>query len=324
MSNPAVLIALVFVATLGLLLSAGYFLIAAPLARHKLRTRVTVPMPSVATKDNVTAEIMRRATLSDIPALSRVLAQIQLVAKLEFFLRQAAVRIQVATFVMIVAAAAVGTWMMVQLSHMGLGIALIFTVIAGAMPFMVVAYKRQLRFRKFQEQFPDAIDLLARAVRAGHAFTTAFSLIGSEMSDPIAEEFRATYQQQNLGLPLRDAFINLTVRVPLADVRIFVTALQIHRESGGNLGEILDNLSSVIRERFKILREIQTVTAEARLSMYALMVMPLCAGVLLYLANPTYLMPLFEDALGFQMVLAAGVMQLVGYLIIRRIVRIKV
>src|SRR5262249_22512791 len=158
------------------------------------RTRVTVPTPSLATKDNVTAEIMRRATLSDIPALSRVLAQIQLIAKLEFFLRQAAVRMQVITFVMIVAAAAVGTWMVVQLSHMGFAIALIFTAIAAAMPFMVVAYKRQLRFKKFQEQFPDAIDLLARAVRAGHAFTTAFSLIGSEMSDPIAEEFRTTYQ----------------------------------------------------------------------------------------------------------------------------------
>src|SRR5262249_27485970 len=141
------------------------------------------------------------------------------------------------------------------------------------------------------EQFPDAIDLLARAVRAGHAFTTAFSLIGEEMADPIAEEFKVTYRQQNLGLPLREAFANLTQRIPLSDVQIFVTALQIQRESGGNLGEILDNLATVIRERFKILREVRVITAEARLSMYALTAMPFVAGILMYLGNPEYMMP---------------------------------
>src|SRR5262249_37038514 len=132
--------------------------------------------------------------------------------------------------------------------------------LAAAVPFGVTAVLRRLRFNKFEEQFPEATDLLGRAVRAGHAFTTGFELIGKELPDPVAEEFRITFQQQHLGLPLRDALKNMTVRVPLPDVRIFVSALQIQRESGGNLGEILDTISTVIRERFKLQRQVRVYT----------------------------------------------------------------
>jgi len=323
--SPAILIALVFIATLGLFISAAYFLVIAPMAKQKLKARVTAaPPPVLAREDDVNSEILRRGMLSDIPAVSRFLAEIPSIAKLEFFLQQAAIRMKVARFLMTVAGAAFVGWVVTLLLNTGFILSLVVAALAGAAPFMVASQKRQRRFKKFEEQFPDAIDLLARAVRAGHAFTTAFSLIGNEMADPIAEEFRTTFSQQNLGLPFRDAFANLTVRAPLPDVQIFVTALQIQRESGGNLGEILDNLSAVIRERFKILREVRSITAEARLSMYALTVMPFGAGLMMYLANPGYIAPLFTDPLGHQMLAIAGVMQLAGYLIIRKIVKIKV
>ena len=133
-----------------------------------------------------------------------------------------------------------------------------------------------------------------------------------------------TYRQQQLGLPLRDALANMAVRVPLPDVRIFVSAIQIQRDSGGNLGEILDNLSTVVRERFKILREVQVLTAEGRLSMYVLISLPFGVAFLLYLANPTYMRPLFTDSMGQTALLIAAVNQLIGYVIIRKLVRIKV
>jgi len=201
---------------------------------------------------------------------------------------------------------------------------LVVAICAASLPFLVVQYRRQRRFARFEEQFPDAMELLSRAVRAGHAFTTAFSLIAEEMADPVAEEFRATYQQQNLGMPLRDALHNMAERMPLPDVKIFIAALEIQRDSGGNLGEILNNLSGVIRERFKILREVQVLTAEGRLSMYVLTAMPFIVLFLLYLTNPGYLTPLFTDPIGLRLLWGAAVMQFIGYLIIRKMVRIKV
>src|SRR5256885_1866548 len=151
---------------------------------------------------------------------------------------------------------------------------------------------RQRRFNKFEEQFPEALDLLGRAVRAGHAFTTGFELIGNELPPPVSEEFRITFQQQKLGVPFRDAMQNMALRVPLPDVLIFVSSLQIQRESGGNLGEILDTMSNVVRERFKLRRQIQIFTAEGRLSSYVLTALPFAALALLYFVQRDYVMPM--------------------------------
>ena len=148
------------------------------------------------------------------------------------------------------------------------------------------------RLARFDEQFPDAIDLLARAVRAGHAFTTGFELIAAEMPEPVAGEFRIVYDQQQLGLPLREALDQLALRVPSGDVMVFVSALQIQRETGGNLAEILDKLSHVIRERFKLHRQIRVFTAEGRMSLWVLIAVPFVAGLGMFVVNRDYLMPL--------------------------------
>ncbi|TDI17787.1 MAG: type II secretion system F family protein, partial [Acidobacteria bacterium] len=206
------------------------------------------------------------------------------------------------------------SWHLIGLSALG----------AALIPLLVVSVKRNQRFSKFEELFPDALDLLARAVRAGHAFTTGFELIATEMPEPVAEEFRITYDQQNLGLPLREALQNLIERVPGGDVRLFVTALQIQRESGGNLAEILDNLSEVIRARFTLYRHIKTVTAEGRMSLYFLMVLPIATGILMYLTNPDYMTPLFQEPLGHQLLEVAAGLQILGYFVIRKITSMTV
>ncbi len=157
---------------------------------------------------------------------------------------------------------------------------------------------RTKRFQKFEEKFPEAIDTLARAVRAGHAFTTALEMIANEVSEPVAGEFRQLYEEQKFGLPVRDALLNLADRVPLVDVKFFVTAVMLQRETGGNLAEILDNLSYVIRERFKILRQVRVHTAQGRLTMVLLMALPPTIVVIMLIVNPGFIHPLFTDPWG--------------------------
>jgi tight adherence protein B len=183
---------------------------------------------------------------------------------------------------------------------------------------------RTRRFQKFEAKFPEAIDTLARAVRAGHAFTTALEMIANEVSEPVAGEFRQLYEEQKFGLPVRDALLNLADRIPLVDVKFFVTAVMLQRETGGNLAEILDNLSYVIRERFKILRQVRVHTAQGRLTMVLLMALPPTIVVLMLMLNPGFIRPLFTDPLGHALIVGGITLQTMGYFVIRRIIRIQV
>ena len=166
-------------------------------------------------------------------------------------------------------------------------------VIGAFLPYSVVSYRRQKRFEKFEELFPEAIDTLARAVRAGHAFTTAIEMISNEIAEPLAGEFRKLFEEQKFGMPVRDALMNLTERVPLVDVKFFVTAVMLQRETGGNLAEILDNLSYVIRERFKIQRQVRVHTAQGRLTMALLMGMPPTVVAILSVFSPDFVTHFF-------------------------------
>jgi tight adherence protein B len=320
----AILTVLIFLVSFGLVISGAYFFIIVPMARKKLRTRLEAVQQTKSQLAELDAEILRRETLSDIPGLNQLLARIPVIPKLELFLQQAAVKMQVFMFLLIMMWIGLAAVVIGVVANLPMPFLIMVTIGAAASPVVVVAVMRSRRLAKFEELFPDAMDLLARAVRAGHAFTTAFSLIGDEMPDPLGEEFRIAYRQQNLGLPLRDALGNLAIRVPLSDVRVFVSALQVQRDSGGNLGEILDNLSYVMRERFKVLRQVRTLTAEGRLSMYTLIAMPFVTATLIYLANPEYMKPLFTDPWGQKGLMGAGISILFGYLVIRKIIRIKV
>jgi tight adherence protein B len=178
--------------------------------------------------------------------------------------------------------------------------------------------------RQFEEHFPEAIDLLNRAIRAGHAFTTGLGMIASEAPEPIAGEFRTTFEEQNFGLPLRDVLKNLSERVPLIDVRFFVTALLIQKETGGNLSEILENLSRVIRDRFRIYREVRTKSAHGRLTAGILIALPPLMVIGLGIVNPHYIKVLIEDPLGPKILWAGAIMQIIGSMLLWKIIHIEV
>ena len=201
--------------------------------------------------------------------------------------------------------------------------------IAGAavgtvLPTVWLMRQRTIRKNKFEEQFPEALDLLSRAIRAGHAFQTAMGMVADEMPAPVGPEFKKTFDQQNYGLPLPEALKSMTDRMPLIDVRFFVTAVLIQRETGGNLSEILDNLAHVVRERFKVLRQVRVHTAHGRFTGYVLLALPAALSVALSFINPEHMDLLFRNSMGQSMLMGAVVMQTIGFFWIRRVINIEV
>jgi tight adherence protein B len=193
-----------------------------------------------------------------------------------------------------------------------------------SVPFLVLRSKRTRRLRTFEEAFPEALDLISRALKAGHAFATGLKMVADEMAEPIGPEFRKTFDEQNFGLPLKDSLENLTLRVPLLDMKFFATAVLIQRETGGNLSEILENLAHVVRERFKILRQVRVYTAHGRLTGYVLLALPAVLAIALSFINPEHMNMLFRERLGQMMLMAAIVMQFFGFMWIRQVVKIEV
>jgi len=202
--------------------------------------------------------------------------------------------------------------------------ALLGAVFGMFAPYAILLHKRSKRFKKFEEQFPEALDLLSRAIRAGHALQTALGMVAEELGEPVGPEFKRTFDQQNFGLPLRDALNELAERVAILDVRFFVTAVLIQRDTGGNLAEILDNLAHVVRERFKIRRQIRVHTAHGRFTGYVLLALPAALAMALSVINPEHMQLLFREHLGQMMLMGAIVMQTIGFLWIRQVIKIEV
>jgi tight adherence protein B len=269
-------------------------------------------------------KLVRDEMLSDVPVLHRMLLQWSWSTQLREFIGQAGMKIKPGQLLVGSLAAAVAAGIVFYGLYGSLLFALAAAVLAAAIPFLVISIKRQRRIHAFEKHFPEALDLLARAVRAGHAFNTGLEMIGKELAEPVAGEFRTTFDEQNFGLPLRDALLNFSERVPLIDVRFFVTALLIQKETGGNLAEILDNLARVIRERFRIYGEVRVRTAQGRLTAMILMGLPPMMIVLLGVANPSYIRPLFDDPVGPWLLAAAFTLQAVGSALLWKIVHIKV
>ena len=318
------LASLVFLVTLGLCVSGVYFLLERPAAKKRFRARLTSMQQSLGPGGSGGVSLLRDDALSDIPVLNWILQRLPPVVKLQTLLAQAGMTTPVGTVILMCLSLALLAFLGGLLVQMPALLTLMLAAGAGSAPLVVVLVKRERRFARFEELFPDAIDLLARAVRAGHAFTTGFELIANETPEPLASEFRIAYEQQNLGMPLREALENLVTRVPSPDVRFFVSALQIQRESGGNLAEILDKLSYVIRERFKILRQVKVFTAEARMSLYILTAVPPITALLMYLVNREYILTLFQTPMGQKMLAVAILLQVSGFFVMRQITRLKV
>jgi tight adherence protein B len=325
--GPWLVPVLMFLIGIGVVLGAYAIVVWLPGASARRRidqriSEVTTPYQSVDT--STAAHIVKRGAQGMIPALDRAADGTPWGSGSAKLIEQAGLKMGVSTLLLaclvttvIGAFAATAVFRLTVASIPG-------ALIGGALPYLVLMRKRTLRMRRFEEQFPEALDLLSRAIRAGHAFTTAVGMVADEAPDPIGPEFKKTFDEQNFGLPLKDALGNLGQRVPLIDVHFFVTAVLIQRETGGNLSEILDNLSHVVRERFKILRQVRVYTAHGRLTGYVLLALPAALAVALFFINPEHMDLLFKERMGQMMLLGAAVMQTIGYFWIRQVVKIEV
>ena len=316
---------LVFVAV-----SLGGFVVFSLLDERKSRARTL--KDRLATTEGVDTRkqlddiaLLRDEMLSEIPAFDNLLRRSDRVSALQKLLSQADLKIRAGNFLLLCLGCGVVVSLIVySASHKTLIFAWVGFLVGCFIPYSYASYARTKRFNEFEELFPEAIDTLARAVRAGHAFTTALEMIADEISEPVATEFRKLFEEQKFGLPVREALTNLVDRVPLVDVKFFVTAVMLQRETGGNLAEILDNLSYVIRERFKILRQVRVYTAQGRLTMLLLMGMPPIIIMGMMFMNPSFIQPLFTDPIGHAMLVIGICLQTVGYFVIRKIIRIQV
>ncbi|HUK17534.1 MAG TPA: type II secretion system F family protein [Bryobacteraceae bacterium] len=315
---------LVFAVVAALAFAIGSLLDQRSARARLLRDRLAAVQKAAERKPSEELALLRDEMLSEIPALDTLLRRSARVSNLQSLLSQADLNLRAGNMLIICMVSAV----LFAAVALVLGGSAVFGwagLMAGALlPYSYASYRRTKRFQKFEELFPEAIDTLARAVRAGHAFTTALELIATEVADPISTEFRKLFEEQKFGLPVRDALLNLTERVPLVDVKFFVTAVMLQRETGGNLAEILDNLSYMIRERFKIMRQVRVFTAQGRLTMALLMALPPLIVIVMLTMNPSFIRPLFTDPIGHTLIVGGIALQTLGYFVIRRVIRIQV
>jgi tight adherence protein B len=239
-------------------------------------------------------------------------------------LKQADMEMKVGTFILL-SCILFGLAMLAgALLHWPFVVAILFGAFLFVVPTIVVNARKNLRMKKFILYFPEALEMFARSLRAGHSFTGAIQLVGQEMPDPIGPEFQKVFDEQNLGIPLKSALVGMINRIDLLDVKFFVTAVLIQRETGGNLAEIIDKISYVIRERFRIQGQLKIHTAQARLTGIVLAFLPIAVAFILFLMSPGYMKPLWEEPAGRSMIVSAIIMQIAGILVIRKIIRIKI
>jgi len=268
--------------------------------------------------------ILRDRSLSGIDPLQRVLLRLHVGGKLKRLVEQADVKMKTGTLVLAVGVFSLVGFLLGVAFRLGILGGVAVGALAAFVPVLVVMRIRTRRFRRFEAQFPDAIDLLARAIRAGHAFNTGIKMVADEMPDPVAKEFQRVFEEQNYGLPMKNALMNLLDRVSLLDLKLFVVAVQIQRQSGGNLAELLGKIATTIRERFRILRQLKVHTAQAKLTGIILLCLPPAMGLITAFLNYEYVKIMRTDPWGFRLLLAAAILQLIGLVWIRKIVNIEV
>jgi tight adherence protein B len=269
-----------------------------------------------------TASVFRGTEpLSDIPALHAILNRSKVLGTgLQGLIARSGLKTTAGAILLMSAVAALGVFEGFVLFGTHWGVALVLGATAAGAPYYFLRFKAEKRMRRFEELFPEAIGLIIRSLRAGHAFTTGLAMVAEEMEAPVGPEFRTLYDEQNFGLPLEDALKHLAQRMPLLDVRFFVTAVLTQRDAGGNLAEVLENLTAVVRDRFKVKRQVRVVSAHARLSGFILMALPVACALIMLVIAPSQMRVLWTDPLGIRMLIAAVVLQVVGVLIIRRII----
>ena len=318
-------LALVFLLGAGVVLGgcAGVAYLPGFLASRKLDRRLRdVSTPAGADLDD--ASVVKQSNHGPLPSIDRAMAKTRIGSRIARLIEQSGTRTTPSGIGVMMLLAAAGSAFAASLLVPLRFAPLAAGALGAAMPIGWLVHRRTVRLKRFEEQFPEALDLLSRAIRAGHAFQTAMGMIADEVAQPVGPEFKKTFDEQNFGLPLRDALNQLSERVPILDVRFFVTAVLIQRDTGGNLSEILDNLAHVVRERFKIRRQVRVHTAHGRFTGYVLLALPAALAVVLSYISPSHMETLFKERIGQMMLIGAIVMQTIGFLWIRKVIKIEV
>ena len=284
----------------------------------------SIQKESSASKTPLNLDLIRDELLSSIPAVNKMLTRWTWPARLQNLSAQAGMSVKPGKLLLISAVCGLIGYEATDLYTGSFLAGVCVAVPCFFLPLAYVFIRRSRRMSAFERQFPEAIDLLARSVRAGHSFISGMEIIATDLPTPISTEFRITFDEQRFGLPLRDALMGLCDRVPLIDVRLFVIALLVQKETGGNLVEILDNLAHVIRERFRIAGEVRIRTAQGRLTAAILMILPVAMLLILRVIAGDYVNVLFTDSMGRLILIGGGLLQLLGAFVIWRIIQIKV
>jgi tight adherence protein B len=292
--------------------------------RARLQQRLAEVLLYGSQTGDAEVRLAREELLSEIPALNRTLVRLQAATRLKRMLEQADLHITVTRLLMF----SVMAGMLAALAASMVTISWLIIISAGlaaaSAPFLHVLMKRRQRMRAFLEHLPDALELMSRALSAGHAFAESLHMVATEMPEPIATEFRKCYEEQNLGLSLKLALESLAERMPLLDLRLCITAILIQRETGGNLAEILEKVAHTIRERFRIMEDLKTLTTSSRLSAWILCGLPMFVALAVTFINPSYMSVLWYDPRGHVLIYVALGMQISGMLFVRKILRIKI
>lgn len=270
------------------------------------------------------SEGLRSEILKEEPPFDKFLSHIPYLNTLDKRLDQAGLKISTARFMLIITALIFFGFLFSFVITKLFWFSLLFVILLLAAPPIYLDIMKKRRIEKFTELFPEALTMIARSLRAGHSFTSAIQLIGQEIADPVGELFKTAYDQQQLGMRITDTLDNMNERMDSLDLRFFTTAIAINIEVGGNLAEILDNLSNTIRERLRIRRQIQVYTAQGRLSGYILAALPIVTFVIFQFLLPNYERVMLEEEMGRYVLLLAVFMQLIGFLVIRKIINIRI
>ncbi len=292
--------------------------------RTLLNERLAEAIRSSAHSSDIDVQLAREELLSEIPWMNRALVKLQISSRIKRMIDQADSQITVMRLILFSLTAGVLAFLAVSMVSTSYLLSGLFGVIAAVVPFAHISMKRKKRRNKFLQLLPDALDLMSRGLSAGHAFTESLHMVGTEMPEPIATEFRKTYEEQNLGLSLKLALENLVQRMPLLDLRMCVTAVLIQRETGGNLAELLEKVAHTIRERFRIMEDLKTLTLSSRWSAWLLCGLPIFLGIYVSVMNPDYMDVLWSDPRGHKLIAAAAIMQVLGMFMVQKILKIKI
>ena len=292
--------------------------------RARLQKRLSEALLHSAHNEDAEVVLARSELMSEIPWINRTLISLQSAIYLKRILDQADLHITPSRLIMFSVMAGILGALAVSVLTPFILFAIMAGLVTASFPFLHVWWKRKKRLEAFLEHLPDSLDLISRALSSGHAFSEALYMVSTEMPEPIATEFRKTYEEQNLGLSLKLAIDNLTERIPLLDLRMCMTAVLIQRETGGNLAEILEKVAYTIRERFRIMGDLKTLTTSSRMSAWLLCGLPIFVACAVTFLNPDYMSVLWKDPRGHYLIAAAMTMQITGMLIVRKILKIQI